>query len=145
MFAIKISRFVLSRSFTCPLLNTYKQKCTIDYSKFPKLDEKELEEKFISGSGPGGSCVNKSTNCVLLKHMPTGLIIKCHESRLLQENQEIARKRLLTKLDEFYNGDMSVSAQKERISRQKETASDKKKEKLRQLKKQFLNSLESKS
>lgn len=72
-------------------------------------------------------------------------MVKCHESRLLQENQEIARKRLLGKLDELYNGDMSVSAQMKRISRLKEMSKDKKSEKLRQLKKQFLNSIENKS
>ncbi|GFS30338.1 probable peptide chain release factor C12orf65, mitochondrial [Trichonephila inaurata madagascariensis] len=95
-------------------LNFCKQKSTIDYSKFPKLDEKEVEEQFIKGSGPGGSKVNKSTNCVLLKHKPTGIVVKCHESRLLQENQKIARERLLNQLDEYYNGEMSIAAQKKK-------------------------------
>lgn len=47
-------------------------KTVIDYSSFPKLNEDEVEEQFIRGSGPGGSNVNKRTNCVLLKHIPTG-------------------------------------------------------------------------
>ena len=38
----------------------------------PKIHEKDLEEQFVSGSGPGGQNVNKSTNCVVLKHKPTG-------------------------------------------------------------------------
>ena len=40
------------------------------------LIESEIEESFIKGSGPGGQSVNKSSNCVQLKHLPTGIIIK---------------------------------------------------------------------
>lgn len=72
MYAVKISPLLLTRSVTSAFLNSCKQKSSIDYSKFPKLNEQEVEEQFISGHGPGGSCVNKSMNCVLLKHVPTG-------------------------------------------------------------------------
>ncbi|GFS71011.1 probable peptide chain release factor C12orf65, mitochondrial [Nephila pilipes] len=122
------------------LLKFYKQKSTVDYSKFPKLEEKDVEEQFIKGSGPGGSNVNKSVNCVLLKHKPTGIIVKCHESRLLQENQKIARERLLYQLDEYYNGEMSITAQKKRIEKMKQSSQKAKRQKLRELKQNFLNS-----
>jgi hypothetical protein len=36
------------------------------------LKEEDLEEQFIKGHGPGGSNVNKRSNCVLLKHVPSG-------------------------------------------------------------------------
>ena len=42
------------------------------------LIENEIEESFIKGSGPGGQSVNKSSNCVQLKHLPTGIIIKVY-------------------------------------------------------------------
>ena len=45
----------------------------LDFSKVPKIEEKDLEEKFTHGSGPGGQNVNKRTNCVFLRHLPTGL------------------------------------------------------------------------
>jgi len=48
----------------------YKQN--IDLSKVPVLDEKDLREQFVHGSGPGGQNVNKLSNCVVLKHLPTG-------------------------------------------------------------------------
>ena len=44
----------------------------IDFSKIPKLQESDLEEKYIRGWGPGGQNVNKATNAVFLKHTPTG-------------------------------------------------------------------------
>lgn len=47
-------------------------KNTIDYSKVPKIIEQDLQERFVRGSGPGGSNTNKTSNCVVLKHLPTG-------------------------------------------------------------------------
>lgn len=43
---------------------------------YPALNEDELEEMFIRGSGPGGQAVAKTSNCVLLKHLPTGIVVK---------------------------------------------------------------------
>lgn len=50
-------------------------KHTIDYSKVPKINEYDLTENFVKGSGPGGSAVNKNSNCVVLTHIPTGKIL----------------------------------------------------------------------
>ncbi|CAH3107913.1 unnamed protein product [Pocillopora meandrina] len=74
------------------------------------LSEDDLEEKFIKGWGPGGQKVNKSSNCVQLLHKPTGITIKCHESRLLARNRVIAREILREKLDLLYNEKDSVVA-----------------------------------
>lgn len=49
-------------------------KHTIDHSKVPEINEQDLIEQFIRGSGPGGSAVNKNSNCVVLTHTPTGEI-----------------------------------------------------------------------
>ena len=45
-------------------------------SKLPELKEEELEERFVRGSGPGGQSTNKTNNCVVLKHIPTGIVVK---------------------------------------------------------------------
>lgn len=42
----------------------------------PDLKEEELEEQFVRGSGPGGQATNKTSNCVVLKHIPTGIVVK---------------------------------------------------------------------
>ncbi len=41
----------------------------------------DLVEKFILGSGKGGQKVNKTSSCVYLKHVPTGIEIKCRQKR----------------------------------------------------------------
>lgn len=57
-----------------PQLLTVRTKITIDYSRVPKIIEDELDEQFVRGSGPGGQAVNKTANCVVLKHKPTGIV-----------------------------------------------------------------------
>jgi len=92
---------------------------SIDMSRVPVLNEEELEEWFVKGSGPGGSNVNKRTNCCALRHVPTGVVVKCHESRELHKNRQLARKLLIEKLDTHFNGDMSVAAQKKRLEQRR--------------------------
>lgn len=87
----------------------------IDRSRVPQLDENDLEEQFVSGSGPGGQCVNKSVNCCQLKHKPTGLRVKVHHTRSLESNRQIARELLVMKLDNLINGENSVESQKKRV------------------------------
>jgi len=42
------------------------------------LNEEDIEEKFVRGSGPGGQKVNKTSNCVELKHKTTGIVVQVH-------------------------------------------------------------------
>jgi len=98
----------------------------IDTSKVPKLKEEDLEEKFIKGWGPGGQAVNKTTSAVFLKHLPTGVWLKCQESRSLDQNRKIARKQLITKLDNEINGEESVeNRRKAEASRKRELKKEK--------------------
>ncbi|XP_023214846.1 probable peptide chain release factor C12orf65, mitochondrial [Centruroides sculpturatus] len=114
-----------------------RYKYIVDRSKVPEINEDDLEEQFIRGSGPGGQAVNMSSNCVLLKHIPTGIVVKCHKSRQLPENRIIARNLLQEKLDNLYNGDMSVAAQMKRIDDEKSYKRKKKADKLREMKRIF--------
>ena len=56
----------------------------------------------IVGSGPGGQSINKTNNNVQLLHKPTGIQVKCQETRSLQQNRKIARKILLEKVCAFH-------------------------------------------
>lgn len=109
----------------------------IDYSRVPVLKEIDLEEQFVRGSGPGGQSVNKTSNCVVLRHIPTGIIIKCHHHRLLQKNQKLARQLLITRLDDKLNGENSVENQMKRLQEKKSSDSTRKRKKLDELKAQW--------
>jgi protein subunit release factor B len=81
-------------------------------TKTVELVEEELTETFVRGSGPGGQKVNKTSNRVVLVHEPTQLRVECQDTRSLQQNRKIARKRLAEKLDEYLNGQQSKVSQK---------------------------------
>ncbi|CAG2104741.1 unnamed protein product [Medioppia subpectinata] len=112
-------------------------KPKVDKSKVPVINEKELREEFIHGSGPGGQNVNKLSNCVQLTHLPTGIVVKCHVNREQHRNRVLARELLVDKLDQLMNGDQSVSAQRHRLVTEKFSKRNKKREKLRLLKEEF--------
>ena len=81
---------------------------------FPPLNESDLIENYIKGSGPGGQNVNKANNCCQLKHIPTGIIATSHHSRLLEENRKSARIILQQKIDLFINKENSWLEQKKK-------------------------------
>lgn len=68
------------------------------------VQERDLEETFVRGSGKGGQKVNKTNNCVCLVHVQTGLVIKCHREREREINRFLARRALCDELDHRLNG-----------------------------------------
>ena len=76
------------------------------------LEEKDLKERFISGSGKGGQTINKRKHCVYLKHLPTGIEIKCQKGRYREENRFFARRALLEKIKEKQGAFQSAHQQK---------------------------------
>jgi len=60
----------------------------------------DLEESFIRGSGHGGQKVNKTSSTVRLRHVPTGIDVRCQEERSLAQNRYLARVELCTKLED---------------------------------------------
>ena len=93
--------------------------------------ESDLKESFIRSSGPGGQNVNKVATCVVLKHIPTGIVVKCQKDRTQVMNRYYARRRLLQKLEEQIQG-KNTSEQKRnaKIRRQKRKRSKRAKEKI---------------
>lgn len=83
------------------------------------LPEDELDEQFVKGGGKGGQKVNKTANKVVLTHIPTNIKIECQDTRSLQQNRKIARKRLRLKVDMFLNGKQSILQQKQQKQIQK--------------------------
>jgi len=88
-------------------------------SQLPPLDENDLEEKFVRGSGNGGQKVNKTSNQVVLRHIPSGIVVNCHQTRSLEQNRKIARSLLRVKIDDEMNGARSKSSVKARMKSDK--------------------------
>ena len=61
--------------------------------------EEDIVESFIRSSGPGGQNANKTATCVYLKHLPTGLEVKCQRQRSQLLNRNLARHILLSKIE----------------------------------------------
>lgn len=53
---------------------------------------------------------NKTSSAVQLKHLPTGIVIKCQATRSREQNRKTARDLLAARLDELYNGEESRTA-----------------------------------
>lgn len=83
-----------------------------DNQRLPDMNEDDLIETFVRGSGAGGQKINKTASKVLLIHEPTQLRVECQDTRSLQQNRKIARKRLKLKLDEYWNGSQSKTQKK---------------------------------
>lgn len=96
-----------------------------------KINEQELIEKFITGSGKGGQKLHKTASVVYLKHIKTGIEIKCQESRYREDNRYFARSRLCERIQE-QNADEKTKAQQQiaKIKRQKKRRSRKAKQKM---------------
>jgi len=93
--------------------------------------EEDLEEKFVRSSGKGGQHVNKVSTCVQLKHVPTGLEVRCQQERSQTLNRYIARRILADKVETLIEGRKSEERMRiEKIRRQKRKRSKRAKEKI---------------
>jgi peptide chain release factor len=93
--------------------------------------EDDLEESFILGGGPGGQKTNKTSNVVRLSHEPSGLSVRCGETRSRETNRWLARRMLAEMILERERGRKSAAQQKrEKIRRQKRRRSRRQKQKM---------------
>ncbi len=99
--------------------------------------EVDITERFIHGSGRGGQKQNKTSNCVYLKHKPTGIEVKVQKSRSREVNRFVARRILCDKIEELQTGKISERDKKRfKIQKQKARRSRRAKEKMLEAKRQ---------
>mmetsp|Transcript_26752 Transcript_26752/g.55049 ORF Transcript_26752/g.55049 Transcript_26752/m.55049 type:complete len:210 (+) Transcript_26752:93-722(+) len=115
---------------------TLKKNANRNTPALPELKESELEEKFVKGSGAGGQKINKTSNKVILVHIPTRIRVECQETRSLQQNRKIARKQMKLKLDDFFNGQNSRNNQKASVAAAKKAKTKARNARRQQQKKQ---------
>ena len=64
-----------------------------------QLFERDFQEQFVLASGRGGQKVQKSHSCVVLKHLPTGIVVKCDRERSREINRYLARRMLAEQIE----------------------------------------------
>lgn len=97
-----------------------KEKALLEKMEQLGIHRKDIIESFIRSAGPGGQNINKTSTCVYLKHIPTGIEVKCQKERSQALNRYIARKLLLKKIESSILGKLSEEKKRiEKIRRQK--------------------------
>ncbi|KAK6507010.1 hypothetical protein TWF481_005465 [Arthrobotrys musiformis] len=77
----------------------------------PKVDENEIEEKFLKGSGPGGQKI---------------VVVKSQDTRSREQNRKIARQLLASKLEDIEKGDQSRNSVINEVKKKKKASKRKK-------------------
>jgi len=82
--------------------------------------EEDIAETFVRSGGHGGQNVNKNATCVMLLHRPTGLQVKCQNTRHQGQNRLLARRLLLDKVESLRQQRADAErARVEKLRRQK--------------------------
>ncbi len=63
-----------------------------------RLDPKDLEWTATRGSGAGGQNRNKVNSAVIIKHLPTGIQVRCESERSQHQNRQSALSLLRAKI-----------------------------------------------
>jgi protein subunit release factor B len=101
-------------------ISSEKQKQLAERMQSLGVREQDIDEQFARSSGAGGQHVNKVSTCVLLRHRPSGVRVKCQKERSQALNRFLARRILLDKIETKLRGIQTAEQQKAaKIQRQK--------------------------
>jgi protein subunit release factor B len=112
-----------------------KEKGLLERMERLGIRKEDIEESFVRSSGPGGQHVNKTSTCVYVIHVPSGLSVKCGRTRSQALNRFYARRLLLDKIEKAMTGVVEEELNRiEKLKRQKRKRSKRAKEKMLQAK-----------
>ncbi len=112
-------------------VSSIKEKLLKEKMEALNIREEDIRESFVRSGGKGGQNVNKTSTCVYLKHVPTGIEVKCSKERSQALNRYHARVILTKKIEQLIKGRESEEIQRiEKIRRQKRKRSKRAKEKM---------------
>ena len=103
-------RFIIT-----PMLSPEKEKALQEKMERLGIRESDIVERFVRSGGPGGQNVNKVATCVYLKHLPSGIEVKCQKERHQAMNRFFARRLLVQKIENMMLG--KESEEQQRIKR----------------------------
>jgi protein subunit release factor B len=84
------------------------------------IREEDIAERFVRSRGRGGQNVNKVATCVVLRHAPSGIVVRCERERSQGMNRFLARRLLLDRVEARARGLVDAAArERARIRRQK--------------------------
>lgn len=93
------------------------EKSLLERMKECGLTESDICETFIHTSGPGGQKVNKSAVGVQLRHIPTGITVKCGKTRRQAMNRFFARRQLCEQIEKMKTAGTGSSPADERAAK----------------------------
>lgn len=93
-----------------------------------KIDDNDLEFQATGAGGPGGQHVNTTNSAVIIKHVPSGIMVRCQDERSQHKNRARAMQILRAKLLER---ELAAAAEAEAAERRGMVGTGERSEKIR--------------